>query len=284
MTPKRKMIGLIGVIMLFLATAAVRAEPAPADLADCLALNEEGEIRACADKYVAKACQPPVRAHDPLTCTNAVRARVAARVNADRSCMQSGELSICAMLPDERVAKACYSRCINARETGMQATAEREQGACEASYVEAGGRGRFTCILAGAIPGIDLDDAKFEARMKVATQARDLAGIDELAKQSDGQFLWNLQTDCTKACNERAPKALAAQKQGSALVTAYKRCMIAADSTLETLKLAVYERDLYCDNLQKADARCRAANRCDWIEQFSDMRCLYTSPGADRCQ
>jgi hypothetical protein len=278
------MTGLMGVTMLFLATAAVRAEPAPADLGGCLALNEEGDIRACADKYIARACQPTVGAHEPLTCTNAVRARVAARVNADRSCMKSGEVSICAMLPDEKVAKACSSRCIKARETGMHATAEREQDACEASYIEAGGRGKFSCILPGAIPGIDLDSAKFEARMKAATQARDLAEIDELAKESDGQFLWNLQTDCTKACNERAPKLLAAQKQGSALVTAYKRCMMAADSTLETLKLAVYETGLYCDNLQKADARCRAASKCEWIERFSDIRCTYASPGVDRCQ
>jgi hypothetical protein len=323
--PKRRMTGLIGLGTLLLATGAVHAQPAPAELANCLALDAEGEIRSCADKYIARACQASPRspslleclkarnngavdafrstpaskaaydacqaeqaafqrAPEPLGCANAARARVAARVNAGRSCIQSGEVSICVMLPDQKVASACYSQCIDARETAMHTAADREQDACESRYIEAQGRGKATCTLPGAMEGIDLDAATFNARMKAAILARDLDAIDALIKQSDGQFLWDLQTDCTKACNDRASKLLAIQKQGPAFVAAYKRCMVAADSTLEARKLAVNDTDLYCDYLQKADTRCRAANRCEWIEQLSDMRCTYASPDVGRCQ
>jgi hypothetical protein len=314
--------GLVGLGVLLLATGAVRAQPAPADLADCLALGGEGEIRSCADKYIARACHPPIRspsvleclearnngvvplrgpasravyeacgaeqeafrrAQDPQTCVSAARARVAARVNAERSCTQSGEVSICAMLPEAKAFAACYSQCVDARETAMHTAAEREQDACEASYIEAGGRGKFTCTLPGAVPGVDLDVAKFESGMKAAIKAHDLGALNALVKQSDGQFLATLQADCTKACNERAPKLLAVQKQGPALVTAYKRCMVAADSMLEARKLNAYESELYCDYLHKADAKCRAASRCDWLEQFSTLACTYASPGVG-CQ
>jgi hypothetical protein len=117
-----------------------------------------------------------------------------------------------------------------------------------------------------------------------ALAERDGAMLDRLFKQSNAQFLGELQTDCTKACNARGRDTIAIQKQGDALVTSYKRCMVAADSTLEARKLAAYEEDLYCDYFHKADARCRAASRCDRLEELSSLQCTYASPGIDRCQ
>jgi hypothetical protein len=57
--------------------------------------------------------------------------------------------------------------------------------------------------------------------------------------------------------------------------------MVSADSTREARKLAAFERELYCGYLARANTRCRAANRCDWIEEHLDVGCTYVSPGID---
>jgi hypothetical protein len=75
------------------------------------------------------------------------------------------------------------------------------------------------------------------------------------------------------------------QQKADALVRGYKFCMVAADSTYEARKLNAYERTLYLEYLQRADARCRQKNRCDWAERITqtdpqlDTGCYYDSPG-----
>lgn len=105
------------------------------------------------------------------------------------------------------------------------------------------------------------DGAALEAEMKAALftalKTHDGANLDALVKRSDARFLTLLKRDCTKKCLERGPQVLTAMKQGPTLVTAYKRCVVAADSTLEARKLSAYETDLYCDYMAKANQRCR---------------------------
>ena len=60
------------------------------------------------------------------------------------------------------------------------------------------------------------------------------------------------------------------------LVLAYKRCMVTADSTLLARKYQAYDRDLYADLITKADATCRKANRCDWVEKYIQEGCTYS--------
>ena len=210
-----------------------------------------------------------------------VQSQVEARLSSERSCIQFGQLSACTALPDA-VYQACLSRCINARDENLKATVPREQAACEAHYIESSGHGPFGCSLAGAITGVDVE--KLSADFRAARQGRYGPELDALLKQSDGQFLASMQSGCTKACNERGPNVAAIAKQGAGLITAYKRCMMAADSTPEARKLDAYEVDLYCDYLHKADVRCRTASRCDWLESYSAMRCTYASTGVDRCE
>jgi hypothetical protein len=74
-------------------------------------------------------------------------------------------------------------------------------------------------------------------------------------------------------------------QKAEALVRGYKHCMVDADSTLEARKLHAYERTLYVEYLQAADARCRQKNRCDWAEKVThsnpelDTGCYYDTPG-----
>lgn len=67
-----------------------------------------------------------------------------------------------------------------------------------------------------------------------------------------------------------------ASRQGEGRRLSYKKCMLAVDSTIETIRYKLHDNDLYQDRMQKADARCRAANRCDWLEKYSDeFSCSY---------
>ena len=84
---------------------------------------------------------------------------------------------------------------------------------------------------------------------------------------------------CTAICNEQGR----ATKDAPGMVTAYKRCMVDADSTAEARKLNVYERESLLRFLKKADARCRTSSRCDGVEGYTDLRCVYASPGVDVC-
>jgi hypothetical protein len=88
---------------------------------------------------------------------------------------------------------------------------------------------------------------------------------------------------CSKQCvGDRAQAAIQVKERPKAsaaaegLVLSYKRCMLAVDSTRQAFTYRVHDTELYQDLLAKADARCRAANRCDWLEKYSDdWRCSY---------
>jgi hypothetical protein len=124
---------------------------------------------------------------------------------------------------------------------------------------------------------MDLESLK--AGIGAAVKAHDGVALDALVVRLDAIVANTLQTECTKACVDAGPNALAARKQGPALVTAFKRCMVSADSTREARKLNAYETDLYCKYMSDANGRCRAASKCDWLEASSALECVYASPG-----
>jgi hypothetical protein len=88
---------------------------------------------------------------------------------------------------------------------------------------------------------------------------------------------------CATACGKQrvvnaqdAKEREKAAQQGNDLVLAYKRCMLATDGTMQAIRYRVHDTELYDDLMQKADARCRASNRCDWLEKYSeDLHCVY---------
>lgn len=209
------------------------------------------------------------------------QSEVEAAASAEQSCIESGHLSVCLALPKE-AAKACLLHCIDGHDAVLRKTVEGEQEACESRFVGADGHGKFGCSFPGAIPNVD--EAKIEADFEAAASAHDGTALDDVARRSDGQFFESSRATCTKTCNERGANLVAAPKQGPALVTSYKHCMVSSDSTREARKLDAYEQTLYCDYLHKADVRCRTTNRCDWLEGYSDLRCTYDSPGIGRCQ
>lgn len=215
-------------------------------------------------------------------CQDAIESRVSDFLTAEQTCVVTGSVSPCVALPNETDEKACFLRCTTVHEAAMNQSDEDEREACIGRYINANGKGRFACSLAG-VPLKAENDAAVEAELKTALpaalKARDGATLDALVKRSDAQFLSILQTECTKRCLERAPNVLAVQKHGPSFVTAYKRCMVAADSTLEARKLNAYETDLYCDYITKANERCRASNKCDLVESNSDLECTYATPG-----
>jgi hypothetical protein len=216
-------------------------------------------------------------------CRADIEARVAARLDAERDCTSLGNASACVALPDLKLRQKCLSACLDAREKQAHAAVENEQAACELRFIEAKGRGKFACTLPDAA-GAPVDASQVEAQVKAALQSKDGAALDEAMRTSAVQLAQVLQAACTKRCNERAPHVATAEKQAPGLVTGYKRCMVAADSTREARKLDAYEADLYCDYIRKADAKCRAASRCDWLEDYSVLECTYLSPGVEHCQ
>lgn len=89
--------------------------------------------------------------------------------------------------------------------------------------------------------------------------------------------------ECAEACvlgrakmviaKREKPKAAAA---GESLVLGYKRCMLATDTGQEAEKYRRFDSVLYRDLMTKTNTRCRSANRCDWLEQYSEIwRCKY---------
>ena len=83
----------------------------------------------------------------------------------------------------------------------------------------------------------------------------DGATLDAAFEELIPRFMQFRENVCTATCNEQGR----ATKDAPGMVTAYKRCMVDADSTAEARKLNAYERDLYCDTFKKADARCRTS-------------------------
>lgn len=101
--------------------------------------------------------------------------------------------------------------------------------------------------------------------------------------KGDGAAVPPEKLSCVAACKEiveqdrnAARERERAAAQAQKLVTAYKKCMMAVDSTLEARKYEAYDRELYDQLMSKTDGRCRAANKCDWLEKYSEeWQCAY---------
>ena len=281
-------------VAMFDAETCARPAAAPAfDLRECIASMQTGSGRQMPENNsrLSRECRVKQREYEQAdqkrsedvvqACRAGVRGQVDAFLDAETSCIDFGKISDCARLPVE-VFQTCVTRCISTRELKRDETVEQEQSSCESRFVEKGGHGNFACSIPGALS--EVDAAKTQSEFNGAMQAHDGPALDATLKRADGSFLAKSQQTCTKACNERGPNLLAVRKQGPELVNAYKRCMMTADSTREARKLDAYEADLYCGYVQRADAKCRTADRCDWVEQYSNMVCNYASQGADRCR
>lgn len=89
---------------------------------------------------------------------------------------------------------------------------------------------------------------------------------------------------CSELCSKQRGENLAtaadrkrAAEQGSSLVLAYKRCMVATDSTVQAVRYRLYDRDLYDNLMQSTNDRCRAGSKCDWLEKYSqEFACEYS--------
>lgn len=147
----------------------------------------------------------------------------------------------------------------------------REDAAREAKAEDAADAARLIATLAAetaAQAARDAHAATPEGRAEAAAQAaRDARDAAEVAA---------------------ADAAVVAElEKAHGLIRGYKRCMVSADSTLEARRLNAYERTLYSEYLQQANANCRAANRCDWVEKITgadpstDTGCSYNSPGVN---
>lgn len=225
-------------------------------------------------------CLTASSAADRATCYAGVATKTEMRAKAN--CVRFGMASECLLLRGGDAQQACYDQCIEARDDDMNALEVPERDACTDRYVASEGRGHNACVIDGATPNVNV--SRMQADIGAALRAHNGAALDALIEVADGEERFRIQTDCTKACVAWGSNVVAALKQGPALRTAYKRCMVDADSTADARKWAAYETDLYCDYLHQADVRCRAASRCDWLGKYSTIQCAYVSPGVEVCQ
>jgi len=119
---------------------------------------------------------------------------------------------------------------------------------------------------------------KFWQALNDVTGPWDIATLDTAFAQSVSTCLQFRDLACTTICNERVRNGLRAEKEAPDLVRKFKFCMVAADSTLEARKLEAYEGTLYREYIGRAEQKCRTTDRCEWLEQFSALRCTYDSP------
>jgi hypothetical protein len=115
---------------------------------------------------------------------------------------------------------------------------------------------------------------KFQQALNDAKGPWDDATLDAAFARWIPSTLQLREAACTATCNAHGRVA----KEGPGLVHAYKLCMVAADSSLEARRAQAYESTLYKEFLEKADSKCRAGSRCDWLEGFSTFRCTYDTP------
>lgn len=263
-------------------------------------------LLGCAERRTAPPpTPPPVSAGPSPSVASAVTTHVVAKVepvydpgakarsaDARRSCVDQAKLSACLpLLPPTASATSdaewapfaeCFVGCIRDHEETNKTALKEETEACVGRYMQSARPTAITCSFpqAGA-----LFDRKVAAEeLKRAAQNRDGAALDAFQRKSDADYFARVQPDCTKQCRSEGSERVEVATKGSELVTSYKRCMVAADSTHEARKLAVYETDLYCGLILKANERCRAANKCDLVEAHSALQCTYASPGVGRCQ
>lgn len=152
----------------------------------------------------------------------------------------------------------CETECQEAIQKALLQTATDAFAAC----ISSDGPVTATCKL--DLPdGADPDDkgiAEFSPKLETAR----LACSDLCSKQ-------RAENAATAGDRKRA------SEQGAALVLAYKRCMVATDSTVQAIRYRAYDRDLYDNLMQTTNERCRANSKCDWLEKYSqDFACEYS--------
>lgn len=267
-------------------------KPPAFDLLGCIA--ELGQRTAQQRLRSTQTCQERERAHTKAVraeqtarhrrCTAQIQAQVQIRNTALETCSATGKYSACLGLSAKGLRDWCVSRCVRKRDATAKAAAQAAQDHCEARFVQSQGRGRFACTIAHADGSpAPADNSAAERNIEAMFKSGDPALMDKAAQRSDTLFANQLQAQCTQQCNERGPELLDVARKGPGLVRAYKRCMVAADSTRKARKLQAYETSLYCEHLARANARCRRKHRCDWVEEYSTLQCAYDSPGVSQC-
>ncbi len=174
-----------------------------------------------------------------------------------RECATNMNYAACAAAPEQasEADKAlCFRQCEETLKTKIEMLAENAIASC----IEAAGEPKC---------GVELP----------ATAA------DRYGRPVAGDVIAKSNKECAEACvlgraeaviaKRERPKAAAA---GESLVLSYKRCMLATDTGPEAEKYRRFDSALYRDLMTKTDARCRSANRCAWLEQYSETwRCKY---------
>jgi hypothetical protein len=237
-------------------------------------------------------------------------------VKAADNCAAGLRPSLC-VNEDALKARACLDACISAIDVRQQTAASAAESSCESRLSERKGPltcglvtlppaikkafdthplepdallGRtlvlvddFDTLVQGgdSVLGRFLDEIggkgaarKFRQALNDAKGPWDDAPLDAVFARWIPSVLQLREGACTATCNAHGRAA----KEGPGLVHAYKLCMVAADSTLEARRLQAYESTLYKEFLEKADNKCRASSRCDWLEGSSTLRCTYDSP------
>lgn len=175
-------------------------------------------------------------------------------------CRKSLNYTVCALPPELAAADEeakCYTE-------------------CEASILAA-----LTALAKTALESCVGADRESEAvcRVELPPSAAGRAGGPLLPKGTAKEASERCTRECARMRAEAALSAIERTKaasSGEALMLAYKRCMLSVDSTHQAITYRIHDADLYRDLLSKADARCRAASRCDWLEKNSDdWRCSY---------
>jgi hypothetical protein len=246
------------------------------ELLECLTLPVYG-IPECVDALKPRCGGP--------ACVSAIDSRVAARVEAERVCVAESRTSACSSLPDKGVRRKCVQDCHLARDRQLRNEAERSQAVCERRFVEAKGRGKFACSISGADRSIG--KAELAAEFKLAMHGKDESALDAVLQRSEHAFAAELEAQCSKACRKRGPtllRAAADQARAASLLEAYDLCMVKADASEEARQLDAREGGRYCAFIERADGRCRRAQRCEWIEAHSALRCHYVNAAIALCK
>ena len=181
---------------------------------------------------------------------------------------------------DAPTGNACFVQCVKWVDNDGESVAKSAQDECEAKYIEADGKGHFACGLSPATARRE-DQKKLKASFNEAIRTLNLQALDAVFTRVLTLDTLNRDRDCTAACNERGRSRVRAPKEAPALVRAFKVCMLRTDSTPEARKFEAYDHDLYAELMTKTTERCRAASKCDWLEEFSDLECT-TGGASDR--
>jgi hypothetical protein len=193
-------------------------------------------------------------------------------------CIETRKISWCAPIEVGK-KNECIQTCIDGLDRKREEEASRAEADCESRLVAADGKGTFTCGLAPEGPAEDVK--KVSAEFSAALKSGDKDRMDVASARAFAIDRQRSEVSCSKKCNADGKDRMRANADGPDLVTKYKQCMVKADSTHEARKLAVYERDLYCGVLRKADTKCRELSKCDWLEGLSAGTCSYASPGLE---